>query len=133
MPKKVFISWSGDLGRQLAKTLSETILDDSELSPWISSKDIQAGEAWFREIEEAAEKCDVAIGIMTPDASKRPWVNFEAGILYGRLGNFKMLRFNEQPSGPLANLQSIDGMSKEALKDMLEKLLSKPGCNMRVR
>lgn len=124
MAKKVFVSWSGDVGRKLAEALKVTILDHSDLDPWVSSEGISAGSAWFQEIEKVAKECEFAIGCMTPGAMKRPWVNFEAGMLYGSLRNFKMLLFNEKPSGPLANLQGIDGTDEKDLERLLEPMIA---------
>lgn len=126
MAKKIFVSWSSDRGRKLAEALKETILDDSELDPWVSSHNLDAGAPWFEEIERAANECEIAIGCITPGAGQRPWVNFEAGMLFGKLRNFKALLFNEELKGPLANLQSLDGTSREQLERLLKTLLSNP-------
>jgi len=108
MTKKVFVSWSGDAGRKIAKALQDTLLDTSEVEVWTSVDHVEGGTAWFAAVAKAAEECDAAIGCMTPGASHRQWVNFEAGMLYGRLQNFKMLRFNEELSGPLTQIQATD-------------------------
>lgn len=121
MPKLIFVSWSGDAGREIANALRTTILAESAFKPWISAG-MEAGKRWFDEIEDAAKRADFAIGCMTPGASRRPWVNFEAGMLYGRLGKFAMLRFEEELDGPLERLQAIDGTDRDALRDLLVTL-----------
>ena len=126
MPKKIFVSWSSRRGQRLAEALKETILDDAELDPWVSSHSLEAGSPWFEEIEKAARECEVAIGCMTPGAGQRPWVNFEAGMLFGKLRNFKALLFNEELKGPLAQLQALDGKSRADLERLLKGLLSDP-------
>jgi SAM-dependent methyltransferase len=123
VPKRVFVSWSGDAGRQIAEALKRTILDYPDLEAWISSQSLEAGKPWFDEIDRATAEAEFAVGCMTPGATKKPWVNFEAGMLYGRLKNFKMLRVGEQPlSGPLAHLQSVDGMSRAEVTRMLQSM-----------
>jgi SAM-dependent methyltransferase len=121
---KIFVSWSGDTGRRIAEALKETLFDYPGLELWVSSHSIDAGAPWFDEIERAAKECDAAIGCMTPGAARRPWVNFEAGMLYGRLRNFKMLLFGEQLSGPLANLQALDGTSREHMGRLLKDIIN---------
>ncbi len=124
MPKKVFVSWSSERGRKLAEALGTTILDYGELEAWISSHSLEAGKPFFEEIEKAAKECDAAVGCLTPGASQRPWVNFEAGMLFGKLRNFIPLRFHEELQGPLANLQALDGTSKEDIERILLGLAS---------
>jgi SAM-dependent methyltransferase len=106
--------------------LRETLLDDGDFEPWVSSHSIDAGQPWFEEIEKAAEECEAALGCITPGAGQRPWVNFEAGLLFAKLRNFKPLRFNEELKWPLAMLQSLDGTSRADMKRLLESLLTKP-------
>lgn len=123
MPQKMFISWSGPLGRQIAEELKEQILDDSGIFAWVSSQNIGAGEPFFTEIDRAAKECDMAIGCITPGAARRPWINFEFGLLYGRLKNFKILLFEEQLDGPLQHIQSLNGLDKDDLLRLLETLI----------
>src|SRR5260221_12095944 len=75
LAKKVFVSLSGEIGRKLAEELRDTILDDAELAPWVSSLSLEAGKPWFEEIERAAAEADIAIGCLTPGSGRRPWVN----------------------------------------------------------
>lgn len=126
MAKKVFVCWSGSVGQKLAEALENTILDDSEIEPWVSTHSVEAGRPWFEEITKAAKDCHAAVGILTPGAARRPWVNFEAGLLFGSLQNFKIMLFDEELHGPLANLQSMDGTNRDHLKTkLLAPLLTK--------
>lgn len=128
---KVFISWSGNVGKKIAEGLKETLFDHSDLTAWVSSQDIETGGPWHQEIERALEGAQYAIGIMTRGASQRPWLNFEAGYLIGHLGNFRMLLFGEALSGPLSQYQAIDGNNQSAMvrlwSDMLLSLPENKG------
>jgi len=116
--QKVFVSWTGDLGQQIASKLKTTILDTSDLDVWISSEGITSGALWFQEIEKAAKECTIAIGCLTPGAASSPWVNFEAGMLYGKLNNFNVILIGEQAHGPFAQIKYIDGTDINGLKKL---------------
>src|SRR5437867_2243746 len=69
--KKVFIAWSGPIGKRMAEGLRDTLLKNyPELEAWVSSKDISLGSAWFDEIKKALAQADSAIGCLTPGSSK---------------------------------------------------------------
>lgn len=122
--KRVFISWSGDISKQLAQGLRDTLLRHPELDPWMSKKDIAIGAPWFLEIKDALTDSCFGIACLAPDSSKSPWLNFEAGYLFGRLNNFKLLLFGEKLTGPLAQLQAIDGTNREDLVHLMNELIS---------
>ncbi|HEY0319684.1 MAG TPA: methyltransferase domain-containing protein [Pyrinomonadaceae bacterium] len=121
----VFISWSGLTGERVAEALASTIFNNHpELKPWVSSKDLKAGRPWFDEINKAAQEAKFGIGCLTPGASIRPWVNFEAGMLFGRLEQFIILRFHEEIAHPLTNLQSKDGTNINDLAEVFNIMTS---------
>lgn len=121
--KVVFISWSGNTGKRIAEALADTIFKDHhELQPWVSSKSIESGSVWFNEIIDGLETATYAIGCLTPGASIKPWVNFEAGLVFGRLKNFKILKYYEEVKLPLSNLQSIDGTNQDDLTKMFNEM-----------
>lgn len=122
---KVFISWSGATGKKVAEALANTIFSKHpELEPWVSSTGIQAGTVWFEEISKAANEARYGIGCLTPGASIRPWVNFEAGMLFGRLKEFIILRFYENVASPLNNIQSKDGTRIKELAEVFNIMTS---------
>ncbi len=134
MAKKVFISWSGTHGKALALALAELVIKppladllspQDRLEPWVSSRDIGAGRSWFAEIIKATEQAQFAIAILTKGSSERPWVNFEAGLLYGKLGVFKLLQMGEtiEPEGPLVQLQLVDGRTREGIESLMKDMV----------
>ncbi len=123
-PNKVFIAWSGDIGRALAEGLKDIVLDPQKhVEGWVSSVDIAAGSQWFTEVNKALDQAAYGIGILTPGAAAAPWVNFEAGFLYGRLRNFKLLRFERTVLGPLSNLQPVDATTEQGIAKLLGDIL----------
>jgi SAM-dependent methyltransferase len=119
----VFISWAGPLGQRIAESLGATVFSHPKLKPWVSSTDITTGVNWFAAIDDALTAAKFGIGIMTPGSSSRPWMNFEAGYIFSRLSNFKLLRFHEDVTSPLTQLQSVDGTSRDDLTRVLGEML----------
>ena len=130
--KKVFISWTGKLGREIADNLKREMLNFANLEPWVSD-DIMTGANWFQETERALDTASYGIVCLTPGSSKRPWLNFEAGFIYGRLKNCILVTFGEKDiMNPLGQLQTMDGRSSdkwvELLAVMLDGIRSKEEC-----
>lgn len=75
---KVFISWSGEIGKQVAKFLRnewlEYILDGIE--PWMSDSDIATGLPWFSEIRKSLATTNYGIVCLTPENLHAPWDSF---------------------------------------------------------
>jgi hypothetical protein len=78
---KIFISWSGDKSKDVAKYLKswiEQIIQAAE--PWISV-DIDKGKKWNVEIVNELSESRVGIICITRDNLNSPWILFEAGAL----------------------------------------------------
>lgn len=79
---RIFISWSGERSRFVAETLRDWIpCVIQSAKPWISSKDIFAGEDWNKEIDEKLGELKFGIICLTPENLQAPWIHFEAGSL----------------------------------------------------
>lgn len=121
---KVFISWSGERSRVIAKALRDWIPNVIQsVGPWVSAEDIDKGLRWSSEI--AVELKDTTFGIicLTPDNLDAPWIMFEAGALSKTLDKAFVcpLLFGVEPSevkGPLTQFQAT-----RAEKDDMRKLV----------
>ena len=79
---KTFISWSGDLSRQVARLLSSWIQDVLQgTETWVSTDDIDKGSLWFGDISEQLTQTNIGILCLTRENIRAPWVLFEAGSL----------------------------------------------------
>lgn len=79
---KVFISWSGTRSKALAIQLHEwlkAIIQRAE--PWMSDRDIEAGQRWNEEISARLKETQFGIICLTPENVEAPWLLFEAGAL----------------------------------------------------
>lgn len=78
---KIFISWSGEQSKFIAKFLSDWIEQVIQVAePWIST-DIEKGKRWNPEIAGKLEESKVGIFVMTPSNLTSEWVHFEAGAI----------------------------------------------------
>lgn len=79
---KVFVSWSGELSKLVAKELSEwlpSIIQSVEV--FFSPEDIQKGENWDSRLTKELEECKYGIVCLTKENVSAPWIHFEAGAL----------------------------------------------------
>lgn len=109
---KVFISWSGDQSRALAKALRDWLPQViQEVEPWVSDEDIEKGKRWSAVLSDELEASSQGIICVTRDNHGRPWLNYEAGALskHTRESSVRTLLFDIRPtdfSGPLADFQA---------------------------
>jgi cyclopropane fatty-acyl-phospholipid synthase-like methyltransferase len=120
--QSVFISWTGEFGKLIALHLKEHLLKYDKLEPWVSEADISAGVPWFNETSSAMQKSAFGVVCLTPGSSKRPWVNFEAGYLFGKLSKCILINFGEKLGNPLQQIQMIDGNNQEDWINLLQEM-----------
>lgn len=109
---KVFIGWSGERSQAMALALREWLpLVLHYVEPWISERDIAAGERWADAIAKELEASNFGILCVTRDNLASPWIVFEAGSLAKSLSSSRVipllldLEFSEI-GGPLAQFQA---------------------------
>jgi TIR domain-containing protein len=79
---RVFISWSGDRAKHVAAALRDWLpLVVQSVEPWMSDKDLGAGQRWAEEIGSQLQQTDFGVIVVTPEGRDKPWPNFEAGAL----------------------------------------------------
>lgn len=108
---KVFISWSGDLSRNIAAELFEWLpMVVQSVQPYMSSESIDKGTRWASSIADELEGTSVGIVVLTKENRVAPWINFEAGALAKVVGDTRLapLIFGLKPSEvgtPLSQFQ----------------------------
>lgn len=79
---KIFLSWSGERSKVVARALRDWLpLVLHFAQPWLSDKDIDAGERWSVEVGKELESSQFGIICLTPENLVAPWILFEAGAL----------------------------------------------------
>jgi hypothetical protein len=111
MSTKVFISWGGELSKNLANSLRNWLPSALQfVKPYFSPDDIEKGAKWSSEISNELQNSHIGIICLTRDNTERPWIVFEAGALSKIIDKGKVctLLFDVEPSdikGPLAIFQ----------------------------
>lgn len=109
---KVFISWSGKRSKVLANALREWLpMVLQYVDPWVSDKDISAGDRWAQAIAGELEASNFGIICITPENLHSEWILFESGALSKSMLDSKVipLLFGlelSDLSGPLSQFQA---------------------------
>jgi hypothetical protein len=124
---KVFISWSGKRSKALAIALKEWLpLILQYVTPWVSDKDISAGERWAQAIAAELESSNFGILCITPENLRSEWILFEAGALSKSMQDAKVipLLFGlelSDLSGPLQQFQALK-VDQQGLLDVAKAI-----------
>jgi hypothetical protein len=113
---KVFISWSGQRSHAVAKALRRLITDlFDDVSPWVSSSEIGAGERWSRAVGTALQESNFGILCCTLDNTASPWLLFEAGALAKSLDDAYVVPYLvDVSSGELASpIKQFQGVTAD--------------------
>ena len=79
---RVFISWSGELSRSMARALAEWLEDVlPQVDTWMSDEEIPSGARWNDVLANALDEMNFGILCVTGANHKAPWLMFEAGAL----------------------------------------------------
>jgi hypothetical protein len=109
---KVFISWSGDRSKEMANALRDWLpMALNYVEPFVSDKDIQAGDRWAQKIAGELESANFGIICITPENLSSEWILFESGALSKSMLDGKVipLLFDLEMSdltGPLSQFQA---------------------------
>ena len=108
---KIFVSWSGELSRQIAEVLKKWIpCIIQSVDVFFSPEDIEKGDNWDKTISTELSECNYGIICLTSDNTAAPWINFEAGAIAKSLDTkVAALMINIKPSdikGPLSRYQA---------------------------
>lgn len=78
---KIFISWSGNTSKKVAKLLCQWLQKVLQISePWISTE-IEKGRRWSLEISKNLKESKIAIICLTKDNLNSNWIHFETGAI----------------------------------------------------
>lgn len=109
---EVFISWSKPRSKEIANALRDWLpLVLQYVCPFVSDKDISAGERWAQAIAGKLQEANFGIICITPENITSEWILFEAGALSKSMTDGKVipLLFGlelSDLSGPLSQFQA---------------------------
>lgn len=128
---KVFISWSGDMSKELGEALRNWIpAVIQQVKPYFTPNDIEKGTRWSTDIASELNESKIGIICLTKDNLEKPWVMFEAGALSKQLDSSHVcpILFDLDSSdlkGPLVQFQATPFNKSEIKKliSIINKLL----------
>lgn len=109
---KVFISWSGDLSRELGEALRDWLpAVIQNVKPFFTPNDIEKGARWGKDIAQELQSSAIGIFCLTKENLTKPWIMFEAGALSKQLDSSRVcpVLFGVESSdleGPLVQFQA---------------------------
>jgi len=131
---KVFISWSGDLSKNIAEIFRQWLPSVIQaVKPYYSPDDVAKGTRWNTEISKELDESKIGIICLTRDNIEKPWIMFEAGAISKNLDKAKVcpLLFGLEPTdiqGPLVQFQSAK-FSKKEMEKVVKMINSELGEN----
>lgn len=111
---KVFISWSGEKSKAVAKVLRRRLPNILQaVEPYMSDQDIDKGDRWFDDISSELQNTSFCIVCLTPSNLTSAWISFEAGAIAAKLEESQVtaLLIDLNPSdvtGPLPQFQHTE-------------------------
>lgn len=127
---KVFLSWSGNLSKDVATEFSVWIPQVLQfVKPFLSSEDIEKGSRWGHEIAKNLEESAHGVFFVTKENIGAPWINFEAGALSKSLENSNVwtllidMKNSDLDKGPLRQFQTTL-FNKKEVKDLVKDINS---------
>lgn len=124
---KLFLSWSGELSRNVALIFREWLPSVIQsIEPYVSSEDIDKGTRWSSDIAGELNNSNYGIIVVTKDNIKAPWINFEAGALSKHIDKSHVSPFlfnlkKSEVAGPLLQFQSTI-YSKEDMWKLIQSI-----------
>lgn len=129
---KIFISWSGDISKEIAKgikyVLEDIIFKGTDLSCFVSDIDIASGTDWWKKIKGELKTCKLGILCVTKENVRAPWIYFESGAMVARdIPTIPLLincSFNSINDSPFSGKQCVDFYDKQKFIKMIFEINS---------
>jgi TIR domain len=119
---KIFLSWSGDLSRELAEALRDwlpAVLQS--VKPFFTPNDIEKGARWGKDISQELQASSYGVFCLTKENLTKPWIMFEAGALSKSIDTSRVCPVlfgvdNADLEGPLVQFQAAPFSETEMRK-----------------
>ncbi|MBE9005291.1 GAF domain-containing protein [Fortiea sp. LEGE XX443] len=122
--RKVLIAWAGSNSKHQAEQIRDVIFKHPQIETFILDIDESLNPAWLSDTEQLISNIDFGILCLPKECFEYTWVNFLIGLFYGKLQNFRVLRFIKKVNfkAPMY-YPSIDGTDKNNLIDLLHEII----------
>lgn len=124
---KVFLSWSGTKSHKVALVFRDWLPSViQEITPYVSSEDIDKGARWSTDIAKELEDSTFGILCVTKENISAPWLTFEAGALSKTMDKSFVSPFlfdikRSEVDGPILQFQSTV-FEKEDIQKLVRTL-----------
>ena len=126
----IFISWSGERSKQIARELKNTletkIFEGTGLECFVSDVDIVSGADWWSQIHDELSSCRLGIVCITKENIQAPWIYFESGAMIARDLKTIPLLFHcsayDLSQTPLASKHMVDFSNMEKFNIMIKNI-----------
>lgn len=124
---KVFLSWSGQKSHKVALVFRDWLPSViQEITPYVSSEDIDKGARWSTDIAKELEDSTFGILCVTKENINAPWLTFEAGALSKTMDKAFVSPFlfdikRSEVNGPILQFQSTI-FEKEDIQKLVKTL-----------
>ena len=129
---RVFISWSGELSKELAEAFRSWIPSALQyVKPYFTPADIEKGSKWATEIFKELSASSICILVLTRENLASNWIMFEAGAISSTIERAKVcpVIFDLEETdlqGPLAQFQATK-FTKEDIRKLFFTINSAAG------
>ncbi len=142
----VFISFSGENGKQIAKILHEYLPRFIQaVRPFYSEESIEKGAVWSNKLFESLSECQHGLIVLTKDCIESRWIYFESGAIFSKFGtrkvvpilfglekfeiglplnSFQMAEFNREEFAKILSMLNEDLKSEKLDDEILESTIS---------
>lgn len=121
---RIFISWSGDASRHVARELAHFMESTfaGHVETFMSDIDISPGERFQDAINERLENSTLGILVLTRANTSEPWILFEAGALAGKAktGNVVPILVDLERSELRPPLNQFNNVLSSSQEDILK-------------
>lgn len=124
---KIFISWSGQLSKELAEVFRDWIPGVLQfVKPYFTPGDMEKGSRWSSEIAKELQESQIGIIVLTRENLSEPWIMFEAGALSKQLEKSQIcpILFGVEDTdlvGPLVQFQATS-FTKADMKKLVKTI-----------
>ena len=125
--KKIFISWSCDLSKDVGAALNEWLPNVLQaIDPFFSPSSISKGKNWNKELFEILAGSNIGVFCLTQESLNSHWMVFEAGAISKNANQgICTVLINLQPEeiqGPYSNFQHSIVSSKEDMYLLVRRI-----------